>query len=485
MIKSFNETVRYIESVLDSEIDEKKVATISSYSYPMFGRLFSVLTDMTLSEYIRFRKLTKAAKEINETNERIIDIAVKYGYESSDSFTNAFKNFHHTTPTEVRKGGAYRVLSPVQLALSVTGGKHMKSAIEAKFGVVITDEKLNYAIHLQNEIRGLQRKLYEMRMGSVIKVSGADVLTAILAGFSMGMFGTYVITVLFVRRGLPIVAAIALGLVICVGIGFLVDFFIIRRTKKVDGSGKEIITLGLMMVFVGITPMVNGAGGIGGRKITFIHYDDEFDPVKGKSYLQQLVEDDKVFAIVGHFGTPVVSATINDLKAYGIPSVYFATGIGQLYAEKATTNEEGYNIFPVQPIYTTEGQIMMGLPIPEAYGGSGLDQMGYVLAVEELAKVCATTSIILSAHTSLCCWPILKFGTEEQKQKYLVPLARGEKIGAFALTEPAAGTDASMQQSSAILEGDHYVLNGSKIFITSAPYADVFIVFAMKMPSLF
>ena len=109
--------------------------------------------------------------------------------------------------------------------------------------------------------------------------------------------------------------------------------------------------------------MVNGAGGIGGRKITFIHYDDEFDPVKGKSYLQQLVEDDKVFAIVGHFGTPVVSATINDLKAYGIPSVYFATGIGQLYAEKATTNEEGYNIFPVQPIYTTEGQIMYEQPL--------------------------------------------------------------------------------------------------------------------------
>ena len=132
MIKSFNETVRYIESVLDSEIDEKKVATISSYSYPMFGRLFSVLTDMTLSEYIRFRKLTKAAKEINETNERIIDIAVKYGYESSDSFTNAFKNFHHTTPTEVRKGGAYRVLSPVQLALSVTGGKHMDARIQRK-----------------------------------------------------------------------------------------------------------------------------------------------------------------------------------------------------------------------------------------------------------------------------------------------------------------------------------------------------------------
>jgi len=135
--------------------------------------------------------------------------------------------------------------------------------------------------------------------------------------------------------------------------------------------------------------------------------------------------------------------------------------------------------FPIETIEKMAAMGMMGLPIPEAYGGSGLDQMGYVLAVEELAKVCATTSIILSAHTSLCCWPILKFGTEEQKQKYLVPLARGEKIGAFALTEPAAGTDASMQQSSAILEGDHYVLNGSKIFITSAPYADVFIVFAM------
>ena len=143
MIKSFNETVRYIESVLDSEIDEKKVATISSYSYPMFGRLFSVLTDMTLSEYIRFRKLTKAAKEINETNERIIDIAVKYGYESSDSFTNAFKNFHHTTPTEVRKGGAYRVLSPVQLALCVTGGKHMDARIQRKDGFAVAGVKLD------------------------------------------------------------------------------------------------------------------------------------------------------------------------------------------------------------------------------------------------------------------------------------------------------------------------------------------------------
>jgi len=128
--------------------------------------------------------------------------------------------------------------------------------------------------------------------------------------------------------------------------------------------------------------MVNGAGGIGGRKITFIHYDDEFDPVKGKSYLQQLVEDDKVFAIVGHFGTPVVSATINDLKAYGIPSVYFATGIGQLYAEKATTNEEGYNIFPVQPIYTTEGQIMAARCI-STLGGS---KIGIIYTSDDAGK---------------------------------------------------------------------------------------------------
>lgn len=105
--------------------------------------------------------------------------------------------------------------------------------------------------------------------------------------------------------------------------------------------------------------MVNEAGGIDGRQIEFLHTDDEFDPVKGKAALQNFVEDEKVFAIVGHFGTPVVGATIEDLKDYGIPSVYFATGIGQLYAEGAKTNADGYNIFPVQPIYTTEGQIMV------------------------------------------------------------------------------------------------------------------------------
>ena len=135
--------------------------------------------------------------------------------------------------------------------------------------------------------------------------------------------------------------------------------------------------------------------------------------------------------------------------------------------------------FPTETVRKMAELGMMGLPIPEEYGGSGIDQIGYVLAVEELSKVCATTGIILSAHTSLCCWPIMTFGTEEQKEKYLKPLASGQKLGAFALTEPSAGTDASMQKSTAVLEGDHYVLNGNKVFITNAGAADVFIVFAM------
>jgi ABC-type branched-subunit amino acid transport system substrate-binding protein len=105
---------------------------------------------------------------------------------------------------------------------------------------------------------------------------------------------------------------------------------------------------------------VNSQGGIDGRTVTYNHYtDDEFDPAKGKAALTGMVEDEKVFAIVGHFGTPVVGATVEDLKSYGIPAVYFATGIGQLYADAATTNDEGYNIFPVQPIYVTEGSIMV------------------------------------------------------------------------------------------------------------------------------
>ncbi|KGI36340.1 acyl-CoA dehydrogenase family protein, partial [Clostridium tetani] len=122
---------------------------------------------------------------------------------------------------------------------------------------------------------------------------------------------------------------------------------------------------------------------------------------------------------------------------------------------------------------------MMGIPIPKEYGGAGGDVLSYIIAVEELSKVCGTTGVIVSAHTSLCASLIYEHGTEEQKQKYLIPLAKGEKIGAFGLTEPNAGTDAAGQQSVAIDMGDHYLLNGSKIFITNGGVADVAVVFAM------
>ena len=121
----------------------------------------------------------------------------------------------------------------------------------------------------------------------------------------------------------------------------------------------------------------------------------------------------------------------------------------------------------------------MGMYFPEEYGGGGLSYLSYIAACEELAYHCATTSVVFSAHESLCCWPIFKYGTEEQKQKYLTALASGEKLGAFGLTEPGAGTDAAMQKTVAKDCGDHWVLNGSKVFITNAGYADVFIVFGM------
>ena len=142
MMKTFNDTVRYIESVLDGELDEGRIARLSGYSYAMFRRLFSVLTNMTLSEYIRLRKLTRAAVEINETDERIIDIAIKYGYESADSFTNAFKSFHHVTPTEVRSGAAYRVVSPIQLTLGIQGGKRMDVRIQRKKAFAVAGVKM-------------------------------------------------------------------------------------------------------------------------------------------------------------------------------------------------------------------------------------------------------------------------------------------------------------------------------------------------------
>ena len=120
-----------------------------------------------------------------------------------------------------------------------------------------------------------------------------------------------------------------------------------------------------------------------------------------------------------------------------------------------------------------------GIPYSREYGGQGADVLTYTLCMEEMSKVDASTGITLSVHTSLCCPCINEFGTEEQKQKYLVPLAKGEKIGAFGLTEPSAGTDSSMQQTTAVLDGDEYVLNGTKVFITNAGYADIYVVIAM------
>ena len=121
----------------------------------------------------------------------------------------------------------------------------------------------------------------------------------------------------------------------------------------------------------------------------------------------------------------------------------------------------------------------LGIPVPKEYGGQGCDPLTYAMCVEELSKVCGTTGVIVSAHTSLCCDPIQTYGTEAQKQKYLVPLAKGEKLGAFGLTEPGAGTDAQGQQTKAVLDGDEYVLNGSKIFITNGKEADIYVIFAV------
>ncbi len=147
----------------------------------------------------------------------------------------------------------------------------------------------------------------------------------------------------------------------------------------------------------------------------------------------------------------------------------------------ATVDEE--EIFPVETVKEMVKAKMMGIPYPVSYGGSGADTLAYILAVEELSKACATTGVILSAHTSLAANPIFTYGTEEQKQKYLVPLNTGEKLGAFALTEPNAGTDAAGQKTTAILKDDYYEITGSKIFITNAGYADIYIIFAMTDPS--
>ena len=142
------------------------------------------------------------------------------------------------------------------------------------------------------------------------------------------------------------------------------------------------------------------------------------------------------------------------------------------------------NEFPDEAIRKLGEMGLMGIPFPKEYGGAGLDALSYAIAVEELARVDGGAGVILSAHVSLGSWPIFAYGTEEQKQKYLVPLAKGEKIGAFGLTEPNAGSDAGGTETTAVLKGDHYVLNGGKIFITNAPKADTYVVFAVTTPDI-
>ena len=135
--------------------------------------------------------------------------------------------------------------------------------------------------------------------------------------------------------------------------------------------------------------------------------------------------------------------------------------------------------FPRETVEKMAKYGFLGIPVPKEYGGQGCDALTYAMCVEVLSKVCGTTGVIVSAHTSLGADPIKKFGTPEQKEKFLRPLVSGEKLGAFALTEPGAGTDASGQQTKAVLDGDEYVINGSKIFITNGKEADIYVIFAM------
>lgn len=135
-------------------------------------------------------------------------------------------------------------------------------------------------------------------------------------------------------------------------------------------------------------------------------------------------------------------------------------------------------------IFDKMGELgLTGIPWDEKYGGAGADYLSYVIAVEELSRVCASTGVTLSAHISLASYPIYTFGTEEQKQRFLRPLAEGTKLGAFGLTEPGSGSDAAAMKTTAVRDGDHYILNGNKIFITNGGEAEIYVVFAVTDPS--
>ena len=148
--------------------------------------------------------------------------------------------------------------------------------------------------------------------------------------------------------------------------------------------------------------------------------------------------------------------------------------------EPVAAEHEAEGRFPEEIIAKLGKLGIMGMMVPKEYGGGGCDTVSYTIAVEEISHACASTGIAVSVNNSLACFPLQTFGTEEQKQEHLVPIASGEKLGAFGLTEPSAGSDAAMQQTVAVRDGDEYVINGVKHFITNATKADVYIVFAME-----
>ncbi len=153
------------------------------------------------------------------------------------------------------------------------------------------------------------------------------------------------------------------------------------------------------------------------------------------------------------------------------------------FAEKSVAptaaERDEKELFP-RDIFDQMGELgILGLPYPEEYGGAGSDFVSYSIAVEEISRVCGSTGIGLSVHVSLCAWPIFKYGTEEQKQKFLRPLAEGKKLGAFGLTEPNAGTDAGGSSTTAVKDGDSYVINGTKVFNTNGGEAEIEVVFAL------
>jgi butyryl-CoA dehydrogenase len=137
------------------------------------------------------------------------------------------------------------------------------------------------------------------------------------------------------------------------------------------------------------------------------------------------------------------------------------------------------HLWPAEAVSKLAELSLLAVAVPEAYGGAGLDNVSYALAIEEISRGCASTGVIMSVNNSLYCDPVLKYGTEEQKREFLVPFARGEKLGCFGLTEPEAGSDAAAQKTTAVRKGDEYLINGSKNWITNGPKADAILLFAM------